>query len=82
MTKTAERILSEAMALDEDEREELAARLMGTLEPSTDPAYVAAWEAEIKKRIEELDSGEVQAIPWEQARLIIRRGGGNVEETP
>ena len=28
----------------------------------------AAWQAEIEKRVHEIDSGEVRCIPWEDMR--------------
>jgi putative addiction module component (TIGR02574 family) len=74
MTKAAEQLLSNAMALDDSERAELAARLLETLDPSVDSDYARAWEAEIESRIRDLDQGTVNAIPWEQARQIIRQG--------
>ena len=30
--------------------------------------WTAAWDAEIAKRIEELDSGKVKTIPWAEVR--------------
>ena len=74
MTKAAEQLLSDAMALDDLERAELAARLLETLDPIADSDYARAWEAEIESRIRELDQGTAKAIPWEQARKIIRQG--------
>ena len=29
------------------------------------------WDAEIARRIEELDSGKVKTIPWEEVRRLI-----------
>ena len=74
MTQTAEKLLSEALALNDAERAELAARLLETLDPSTDTDYVSAWESELQARIRQLDSGEVRAIPWTEARRMIRGG--------
>ena len=79
MTQIAEKILTEAMALDESERAELAAKLMDTLDPEIDTGYTEAWEAEIRERERQLDSGEVRAIPWEQARKMIEGGGTDNE---
>jgi hypothetical protein len=75
MTQIAEKLLSEALSLNDAERAELAARLLETLDSSTDTDYVAAWESELQERIRQLDSGEVRAIPWTEARRTIREGG-------
>jgi putative addiction module component (TIGR02574 family) len=74
MTKAAKQVLSDAMALDDSERAELAARLLDTLDASVDEDYVPAWEAEITQRVRELDKGTVKGIPWEKARAMIRQG--------
>ena len=68
------------MKLDEDERMELAAKLMDTVDPETEERYAGAWAAEIGERERQLDSGEVQAIPWDEARKTIR-SRGDVDET-
>ena len=79
MTKAAEQVLAQALTLSDDERAELAARLLETLDPAIDADYVSAWETEIGKRFDELQSGKVKPVPWEQAREVIRRGGRDAE---
>jgi putative addiction module component (TIGR02574 family) len=74
MTKSAQDIFEQAMALDLDDRADLIARLTDTLEPSTDPEYLAAWEAEIRERIAQVERGETRGIPWREAIEQIRRG--------
>ena len=64
------------MALDEDDRVELIDQLSDTLEPSTDPEYVAAWEAEIKARLDDIDSGRAKMIPAEETIRLIRKQAG------
>ena len=71
MTKTAEQLLSDAMKLGEEDREELVDKLRDTLEPSTDPQYLSEWEAEIVKRLEAHERGESKALPWTEARQQI-----------
>lgn len=74
MTKIAERVLSEAMSLDATERAELAAKLLDTLDPSTDTDYLAAWDDELKLRLQELDESAVKPIAWTEARRLIQNG--------
>ena len=71
MTQIAEKIFSDAMQLDETERAELAVKLMDTLEASVDAGYDEAWLTEISERERELETGEVQAIPWEEAKKMM-----------
>src|SRR5438105_9239052 len=60
-----------ALNLPERERADLAARLIDSLDPAQDEAADAAWAAEIQRRMDELDKGLVQPIPWEEARRMI-----------
>lgn len=79
MTKSAQRILEEALTLKDADREELIERLADTLKPSTDADYIAAWQAEIQARIQQVERGEVTPIPWKEAIDQIGRGEGDGE---
>lgn len=72
MNIRVEDLLNEAMELDPEDRADLAGRLLHTLEPA-DPDVEEAWRAEIRKRMEELDSGAVQPVSAEEARKRIFR---------
>jgi len=50
----------------------LAGSLLESLDDEpADEGVEAAWSEEIKRRIEELDSGKAKPIPWEEARRQI-----------
>jgi putative addiction module component (TIGR02574 family) len=68
-TKT-KKLLDEALQLPSAEREALAGRLFDSLE-ADDPDAETAWQAEIERRIAELNQGTVKAIPWAEARQVI-----------
>ena len=70
MSSQAKRLLDEALQLTTAEREALAGQLFDSLE-TDDPDAEAAWEAEIEKRINEMDRGKVKPIPWTEARRMI-----------
>lgn len=60
------------MALPAEERADLAAELLASLDDtaSEDPAEVeAAWAAEIDRRARRVIAGETAGIPWEAVRL-------------
>jgi len=76
MTATAKQVLEQAMALDEGDRVELIGRLSESLEARTDAEYVDAWGAEIKSRLDDIDSGRAKMIPAEEAIRIIRERAG------
>ena len=61
----AAKLLAEAMQLPEDEREELAGKLLDSLEAPT--AISIEDRAEIERRAVEARSG-VAGIPWDESR--------------
>lgn len=70
MSTKTKQPLDVALILPPDEREALAGKLFDSLE-SADPDAEASWEAEIGRRIDELDQGKVKPIPWAEARRMI-----------
>ena len=71
MNATAKQLYDNALHLPDSERAELAALLIESLDPDVDREVDEAWDAEIKRRIDELDNGAVTAVPWPEARRMI-----------
>jgi putative addiction module component (TIGR02574 family) len=71
----AEELFREALRLSEQERGELAAKLIESLDPDMEGDVEACWSSEIRKRLEELDSGRVQPVPWPEALPLILEDG-------
>jgi putative addiction module component (TIGR02574 family) len=67
MTKSAEAVLADALSLSEEERAEIAEKLLASLDGPPDPDVDAAWEAEIRRRVAALDAGTMTTEPWETA---------------
>lgn len=63
MSLTAEQIKAEAMKLAPEERADLADWLWISATPREE--VKAAWDAEIERRIRQLESGEIESIPAE-----------------
>jgi putative addiction module component (TIGR02574 family) len=42
-----------------------------TLDPTLEPDVEAAWSAEIKRRLVEIDAGTVELIPWDDVRAEL-----------
>lgn len=69
MTEEASSILKKALALPPEARAAIADSLLESLDPSLpDESAEAAWSEEIKRRIDDIDSGEVQLIPYDEVR--------------
>jgi len=64
-------ILREAMKLPPEARAALAGSLIESLEGPIDEGAEAAWATEIARRVQELESGAVKAVPWVAARRQI-----------
>lgn len=68
MSRDAGEILKEALALPVEARAALADSLWDSLDPEVDAGAEEAWRQEIQRRLAQLDSGAVTAIPWSEAR--------------
>jgi putative addiction module component (TIGR02574 family) len=71
MTSRAQQVLHEALALPVDERADVAAELLASLDDAEaeNPAEVeAAWAAEIEKRARRVLAGESAGVAWEDVR--------------
>jgi putative addiction module component (TIGR02574 family) len=69
VTEEASAILKKALALPPETRAAIADSLLESLESSPrDEGVEQAWAEEIKRRVEDVDSGRVQLIPHEEVR--------------
>ena len=77
MSDRAQTLLREALALSLDERADVAAELLASLDETTseDSAAVqAAWASEIERRARRVLTGESVGEAWEDVREhIVRR---------
>jgi len=71
MTSKAEELLSMALKLSPEARAALAGSLLDSLEESVDPEAEELWASELARRIEGIDSGKVELLPWSEARGLI-----------
>jgi len=63
MSPTAQKILEEARQLPPDEQEWLVESLLIKDKSPAEAEIEAAWDGEIKRRLDEIDSGAVDLIP-------------------
>ena len=76
MTNRAQELLREALTLPVDQRADVAAELLASLdEPPTmnGPAVEAAWAREIERRARRVMAGESLGEPWEDVRARVAR---------
>ena len=72
MERDPAKVLRDALALSPEVRAALIDSLIGSLDQSVDGAAEEAWRQEIDQRLEQIDSGAVQLVPWEAARTRLR----------
>jgi putative addiction module component (TIGR02574 family) len=76
MTDRAQQLLREALTLPVDERADVAAELLASLDapPAMDAAGVEeAWAREIERRARRVMAGESVGEPWEDVRARVAR---------
>lgn len=76
MTTDVKQLLDQALELPEEERATLAGWLIDSLEAEAPEGVEAAWRQEIEQRVTELDSGEVDTVPWNVVKDRLAQRGG------
>ncbi len=68
MSPELDELMKQAMALPPEDREILANSLFESLDQTVDEGVEAAWQEEVARRMDDIDSGKVKTVPWEQVR--------------
>ena len=79
MTPEVSKLLHRALSLSIEEQEALADSLISSLGGKVDENLRAVWEAEIGRRVRELDSGEAKTTSWAEVR---RRNLAKLPDAP
>jgi putative addiction module component (TIGR02574 family) len=66
MSRDSTELLKQALTLPIAERAELAGSLIESLDNTKDESVEAAWDEEVVRRMEQLDSGKIEAISLEE----------------
>ncbi len=74
MSRDAAQVLKEALALPIEARVALIGPLVDSLDMETDQNAEEAWRVEIVRRLEEIDSGAVTLVSWDEARRRLVSG--------
>jgi putative addiction module component (TIGR02574 family) len=73
MTKAAKSVLADALRLGPDERAEVAAEVLASLDGPADADAEAAWEQEISRRIRAIDAGTIELESWDDVKRRIEK---------
>ncbi len=72
-TAVTDEILGNALRQKETDRARIAEALIASLDVPADRDIEIAWQAEIDKRLREIDSDTVRCVPWEDIRDQLYR---------
>jgi putative addiction module component (TIGR02574 family) len=68
MTQETQELLQKALALSDKERAELAGNLISSLDATVDEDVDAVWQQEILRRQQDVLSGKVKTVSWEEVQ--------------
>jgi putative addiction module component (TIGR02574 family) len=71
MTKATESVLADALRLNAKARAELAVEILASLDGPADPDATAAWDEEIRRRVDALEAGTGKLESWESVKRRI-----------
>lgn len=72
MAAELNQVFHDALELSDSERATLVGLLIESLEATeTDADVEAAWAAEAERRWQEIESGQVKTIPWEEVKAKL-----------
>ena len=74
---SADNLIKEALLMPENMRARIAESLITSLHGQPSHKIDEAWHLEIERRVKEIDSGDVQCIPWEDIRDRLYRNAKN-----
>jgi putative addiction module component (TIGR02574 family) len=70
---TVDQIVEEARQLPREQIAELVDRLTLSLHETMDSSLEESWKVETRRRIAEIEKGEVQGIPGDEVSARVRR---------
>lgn len=70
---TPQQIMEEARQLRPEQRGELFDLMLAESFSQSDPEIDAGWRKEVRRRIDDIESGKVQGIPGDQVMAELRQ---------
>lgn len=79
-----ENVLAAALRLSPDQRAEVVAELLDSLDGGGPPdaAVEEAWAREAERRLVEIDAGTVTTVPWTEVRRRLHAAASGRREGP
>ena len=74
MSESADELLKRALQLDEQDRASIAGALIESLHRYAEAGTEDAWDAEIQRRVHEIETRAVETVAWSKVRERLFRG--------
>ena len=68
-----QRVLDQTMKMPPADRAAIAEQLIASLDEVAEKEVEKAWQEEIQHRLSQIDSSEVQCLPWEEVKARLGR---------
>ena len=68
-----QRVLDQTMKMPPTDRAAIAEQLIASLDEVAEKEVEKAWQEEIQHRLSQIDSSEVQCLPWEEVKARLGR---------
>lgn len=72
MAAAARKVLEDALNLPPEQRLDIAAELLASVDGEPPETWEAEWRAELDDRMAEVEAGTVRPVPWAEARARLR----------
>jgi len=73
MSRSAAEVLKDALALPEDQRAQVAAAILASLDGDFDPDAEMKWAAEIERRLIRLEAGQAKSVSMDESLARLQR---------
>lgn len=77
MSNRTRKLLKDALALPPEELSQFMDTLWAAAAESDDPDVREAWDAELARRIDDIDSGRVKTVAWASVQRALRKRVGH-----
>lgn len=74
MTTNVKQVLENALTLSAEDKAKVAHCLISSLDTQQDEGVDAAWAQLAKERFEEIKSGKVKTLSWQQIKANVKHG--------
>jgi putative addiction module component (TIGR02574 family) len=68
MSPSTGNLLNTALKLPREDRAQLASELIASLDGDPEAGVEAAWDAEVERRVRQVETGEARFVDWETVK--------------